>query len=82
MASARELAETLKGVTEKEKDAQRITIECVEPPGGGAEGYIVCVEPKTVKPGAKHKGGMGWVEPIKRVFESKQATIAYLMKVL
>jgi len=82
MASARELAETLKGVTEKEKDAQRITIECVEPPGGGAEGYIVCVEPKTTKPGKTHKGPYTYTEPIKRVFESKQATIGYLMKVL
>ncbi len=81
MPSSRELAETLKGVTEKEKDAQRIEIECVEPPGGGADGYIVTVYPKEGKPGTKEKHN-GWMRPIKRVFESKQSAIGYVMKVL
>ncbi len=81
MASSRELTETLKGVTEKERDAERIEIECVEPPGEGQEGYIVMVFPKQGKPGQKDKSP-GWVRPIKRVFASKQTTIAYIMKVL
>jgi len=71
-------------VTAKEVDARRIEIECVEPPGGGAEGYIVCVTPKdkSNKPGERSKGNLGWVEPIKRVFESEEAVIEYLKKVL
>lgn len=72
-------------VTAKEIDARRIEIECVEPPGGGAEGYIVtvCPKDKNSEPGKTHKGGgMSYTEPIKRVFESEEAVIEYLKKVL
>lgn len=65
----------------KELDAQRIEIECVEPPGGKAGGYIVMVYPKREKTKSK-KVDYGWVDPIKRVFESEEATLAYLKKVL
>lgn len=64
----------------KEIDAERIEIECVEPPGGKAGGYIVNVYPKSK---SKSKDGYPKFEkPIKRVFESEDATLAYLKKVL
>lgn len=66
--------------TEKEVDAQRIVIECVEPPSGGGEGYIVCVTPKPST--KKEKEAPYNVTDIKRVFESEEAVLAYLKKVL
>ena len=70
--------------TEKELDAQRIEIECVDPPNGGGDGYIVTVYPKPKK--EKSTKSMqsipSYCEPIKRVFESEAATLAYIKKVL
>lgn len=68
-------------VSKKELDAQRIEIECVEPPGGKNEGYVVQVWPKRRKE-KDGKNGLHYEEPIKRVFESEEATLAYLKKVL
>jgi hypothetical protein len=66
--------------TEKEIDAARITIECVEPPSGGGDGYIVTVCPK---PSTKKEREAPYnVSEIKRVFSSEEATLAYLKKVL
>jgi hypothetical protein len=66
--------------TEKELDAQRITIECVEPPNGGGDGYIVTVCPKPST--KKEKEAPYSVTEIKRVFASEEATLAYIKKVL
>ena len=66
--------------TSKEIDAQRITIECVEPPNGGGDGYIVCVTPKPSS--KKEKEEPYKIQEIKRVFESEEATLAYLKQVL
>ena len=69
--------------TEKELDAQRIEIECVDPPGGKAGGYIVNVYPKEKKEKGKNGGSVcSYQPPIKRVFESEAATLAYIKKVL
>ena len=65
--------------SKKELDAQRIEIECVEPPGGGNDGYIVTVYPKRKQ---SKKNGIAYEEPIKRVFESEDATLEFLKKVL
>jgi len=66
--------------TAKEIDAARITIECVEPPSGGGDGYIVTVCPK---PKSKEEKKNPWqVKEIRRVFESEESTLAYLKKVL
>jgi len=56
--------------TDKELDAERIEIECVEPPSGAGEGYIVNVWPK----------GKG--KPVKRLFHSEEETLAFVKKVL
>jgi len=68
----------------KEIDAHRIEIECVEPPGGRDEGYIVnvCPKSKSNEPGKSTKSIGEYTNPIKRVFESKEAVLAYLKKVL
>jgi hypothetical protein len=66
--------------TEKEVDAQRITIECVEPPSSGGGGYIVCVTPKPST--RKEEKEPYSVKDIKRVFETEEATLAYIKKVL
>ena len=64
----------------KEIDAQKIEIECVEPPGGKAGGYIVIVTPKATTKKEKEKP---WdMKCIKRVFETESATLAYLKKIL
>ena len=77
-----EALERYKGsVSKKELDAQRIEIECVEPPGGKNEGYVVQVWPKE-KRGKDGKAMPKYEPPIKRVFESEEATLAYLKKVL
>lgn len=71
-------------VSKKEKNARRISIECVERPDGKDDGYIVEVTPKdkNSKPGEPHKSGSGWTEPIKRVFSNEKETLAYLKEVL
>jgi len=81
--SADRITEALRP-TEKELDAQRIEIECVEPPGGKAGGYIVQVYPKRKeeKKNKKTDSPIGFCEPIKRVFETEEATLAYIKKVL
>jgi hypothetical protein len=75
----------------KELDAQRIEIECVEPPKGGGEGdgYIVTVWPKPKKKDKEKEGnksspccGSDWEPPVKRVFETEEATLDYIKKVL
>ena len=75
-----DMQETLRGVSAKELDAQRIEVECVEPPGGQGEGYIVKVWPKNKRERGKHE--VTYQEPITRVFDSEEKTLAYLKKVL
>lgn len=78
-----EALERYKGsVSKKELDAQRIEIECVEPPGGKNEGYVVQVWPKRKKEKSGKNSLASYEEPVKRVFESEEATLAYLKKVL
>lgn len=70
------------GVSKKERDASRIQIECVDTPDGKNDGYIVCVTPKPKK-GKEGKGEPFFGDrDIKRVFETKAATLAYLEKAL
>jgi hypothetical protein len=69
-------------ISKREIDAQRIEIECVDTPNGKDEGYIVSVTPKEKKGGKGSPSTMEYRPPIKRVFESKAATLAYLEKAL
>lgn len=72
-------------ITEKERDARRIEIECIEVPGSNSEDYIVtvCPKDKSNEPGHKHtEGPVSMTEPIKRVFKSEEETLRYLKEVL
>lgn len=69
-----------------EMDAQRVEIECVEPPKGSqGAGYVVTVTPKTKEtaPGKTQKEPpYAYTNPVKRVFKSPKEVLDYLDTIL
>lgn len=70
----------------KDKDAERIEIECVESDGDKEEGYIVTVYPRPPKNPKPSKDGNSVGYPFgrstKHLFKTEEETLEFLKEVL